>query len=103
VLTSPLISPRKKPHTGVRKPCRSARAPSFFLAASIGCAALILWLSFSPGGHHLQAERDAEETICREIAADAVNGAETLAAYMATRCPARFLTEVAPPSSQTIP
>jgi len=68
-------------------------------AVTIG--GLLIWAN--PRSHTLQAERDAEETICREIAADAVNGAETLAAYMATRCPARFLTEVVPPSSQTIP
>lgn len=78
----------------------STRASTFFLAASIGCAALILWTSFSPRSHTLQAERDAEEAICRRIAADTLNGAETLAAYMATRCPARFLTEAVTPTPQ---
>lgn len=39
------------------------------------------------------AELASEEAICREIAADTLNGSETLAAYMQTRCPARYLTE----------
>jgi hypothetical protein len=68
---------------------------------AVTLVALLIWAT--PRSHHLQAERAAEEAICREIAADTLNGAETLAAYMATRCPARFLTEVVPPSSQTTP
>ena len=40
-----------------------------------------------------EAERRAEHAICQEIAADTLNGVETLATYMQTRCPARYLTE----------
>ena len=60
--------------------------------ASFGILLYAGYLITGWSGDAGETERDAEEAICREIAADTLNGSETLATYMQTRCPARFLT-----------
>ena len=39
----------------------------------------------------LKAEREAEETVCREMANQVLGGEASRFDYMATRCSARFL------------
>ena len=42
-----------------------------------------------------RAEREAEETVCREMAGEVLSGEASRFDYMATRCSARFLAPTA--------
>lgn len=56
-------------------------------------AVVIFALAFMAGldDKPLRAEREAEETVCREMAGQVLSGEASRFDYMATRCSARFL------------
>ena len=60
------------------------------IIASIFTMAFMFNLDDKP----LKAEREAETTVCREMAGEVLEGGASRFDYMATRCSARFLVPV---------